>query len=39
METTGQKGMENGSANALIAARYEIRRAIGSGGSGAVFQA
>ena len=39
MGTTGQKGMENSSANALIAERYEIRRAIGSGGSGAVFQA
>jgi tRNA A-37 threonylcarbamoyl transferase component Bud32 len=31
--------MERNSQNALIADRYEIRRALGSGGSGAVFQA
>lgn len=31
--------MESNPQNAPIAGRYEIRRAIGSGGSGAVFQA
>ncbi len=33
------KDMESKTKNAVIAGRYEIRRAIGSGGSGAVFQA
>ena len=33
------KDMEHASRKALIADRYEIRQAIGSGGSGAVFQA
>ena len=39
MGTARQKDMERNAATPLIAGRYEIRRAIGSGGGGAVFEA
>ncbi|NCA82219.1 MAG: serine/threonine protein kinase [Opitutae bacterium] len=39
MGTARQKDMERNASTPLIAGRYEIRRAIGSGGGGAVFEA
>ncbi len=39
MRTPGHRDAESAASNPLIADRYEIRAAIGSGGAGAVFQA